>query len=40
MTFNKQLFYNDSQLNFTNLLHKQANQILEVINVLYINRTL
>ena len=33
MTFNKQLLYNNSQLNLINLLRKRANQILNIINV-------
>ena len=40
MTFNKQLLYNDSQPDLANLLQKRANQILEVINVSQIDRTL
>jgi len=40
VTFNKQLLYNDSQPDLANLLQKRADQILEVINISNINRTL
>jgi len=40
VTFNKQLLYDNSQLNLRNLLHKRADQILDIINVLYNNSTL
>jgi len=40
VTFNEQLLYDNSQPDFINLLRKQANQILKIINISHINRTL
>jgi hypothetical protein len=40
VTFNEQLLYNDGQSDLTNLLRKRADQILKVINVSPIDRTL
>lgn len=40
VTFNEQLLYDDGQPDLANLLQKRADQILEVINVSHIDRTL